>query len=865
MFTLIRKNATYLLCLRNPNQLILSRSLLLIFCLFPGLFSTAGSLINIKPEPSWILPAVVDGTRNPGAKNISGGYYYDLMDRQINLEKQTVYVHVIRHIVNESGVQEASEVSVTFSPQFQQVVFHKVAVIRNGHSVNQLNSSAIKTADEESEAPSYLYNGTRRAYIILKNIQKGDQIDISYSIIGFNPVFNGLYSGETYFYNNTAISNYYLSYIAASDRKLNFKLFNGAIVPTQQPIGSLVIYQWKNPLLENSSSGSDVPSWYTNSPYVSVTEFRDWKQVNDWALSIFKNYQYKLPEKLLVKMAAWKKASAGDQDMFANLALRYIQDQIRYLGLEIGSNTHQPHPPEMIFDQGFGDCKDKALLLSVILQHENIEAYIAFANTQERENLSQAAPSALAFDHAIVALKRGSNFIFIDPTRSLQRGELINNYIPAYCWALVVQPGGNNLSQVEPGFLNYTFAVEDLTVSLEDTSFLQVTTEYKGGAADGMRNSLSESSLKEMHENYLSYYSKFFEGIETDSAISIEDDSLKNAIKILESYKIPKIWEKNQDGKTVVSTYAKLMAVKFPDPADHKAKDPVALDYPSTLEYTLRMTMPDDWPVNMEEVHIKNASYQFDFTPSGNGKHLLFKYYFKSFRDYIPAEDLAQYKADYKEISGSFSLSFTSRDVMAPPSKQKNFKPEGNINWTTLWISLFAGVLLTMLFNFLNKRSRTDQEFAGHALPIQGAVILLAITLGIRFLYQGYVFMDQHYFQRSVWSQLGIAGGPVLQAVLVTEMCVSIFSMAGSLALLYWFFKKRDIFPYIFIRFVIVCLVAQFLLLIIYYNLKVSFDLTAVKSEAGLQLTRSLVYAGIWISFIVKSENVKQIFVCPYN
>jgi len=774
-------------------------------------------------------------------------------------------MHLIRHIVNESGVQEASEVSVTFSPQFQQVVFHKVAVVRNGHSVNQLISSAIKTADEESEAPSYLYNGTRRAYIILKNIQKGDQIDISYSISGFNPVFNELYSGETYFYNNTAISNYYLSYIAAADRKLNFKLFNGAIAPTQEPTGSQIIYQWKNPLIENSSSSSDIPSWYTNSPYVSVSEFKDWKQVNDWGLSIFKNYQYKLPEKLLVKMAAWKKVSAGDQDVFADLALRYVQDQIRYLGLEIGSNSHQPHSPEIVFDQGFGDCKDKALLLTVILKHENIEAYVAFANTQEKENLSQALPSALAFDHAIVALRRGNNFVFIDPTRSLQRGELINNYIPAYCWALVVQPGGKNLSQVEPGFLNYTFAIEDLTVSLEDTSFLRVTTEYKGGAADYMRNSISESSPKEMRENYLSYYSKLFEGIETDSAISIEDDSLKNAIKILESYKIPKIWGKNQDGKTEVATYAKLMAVKFPDPVDHKTKDPVALDFPSTLEYTLRLTMPEDWPVNMEEVHIKNASYQFDFTPSGNGKHLLFKYYFKSFSDYISAGNLAQYKADYKEISNSFSLSFTSGDKMAPPSKQKNFKPQGNINWVNIWISLFAGVLLTMLFNFLNRRSRTNREFAGHALPIQGAVILLGITLGLRFLYQGYIFMDQHYFQRTVWNQLGIVGGPGLQSLLVSEMCVAIFSMAGSLALLYWFFKKRDIFPYMFIRYIVICLVAQFLLLLIYHNLKVSVDLTALKGEATLQLTRSLVYAGIWISFIVKSENVKQIFVCPYN
>jgi Domain of Unknown Function with PDB structure (DUF3857)/Protein of unknown function (DUF2569) len=849
----------------KPQSSDVPRILLLIFSLFTGLSLTAGNLINIKPAPSWILPNIVDGTRSPGAKNISGGYYYDLMDRQVNLEKQSVYVHIIRHIVNESGVQEASEVSVSFSPQFQQVAFHKVAVIRNGHIINQLVSSSIKTADEESEAPSYLYNGTRRAYIILKNIQKGDLIDISYSIIGFNPVFNGMYSGETYFYNNTAVSNYYLSYIAASDRKLNFKLFNAAVAPTQQSAGSQIIYQWKNPPIENSSSSSDIPTWYTNSPYVSVSEFKDWKQVNDWGLLIFNNYQYKLPAKLLEKMAAWKKVSSGDPDMFANLALRYVQNQIRYLGLEIGSNSHQPHAPEMVFDQGFGDCKDKALLLAVILKHENIDAYVAFTNSQEKENLSQAAPSALAFDHAIVALRRGNNFVFIDPTRSLQRGELINNYIPAFGWALVVQPGGNSLSQVEPGYLNYTFAVEDLTVSLDDTSFLKVTTDYKGGAADGMRNDLSESSLKEMQENYLSYYNKLFEGAETDSAISIEDDSLKNAIKILESYKIPKIWEINKDGKKEVFTYAKLISSKFPDPTDHKSKDPVALDFPCTSEYTLRMTMPENWSVNMEEVHIKNASFQFDFTPSGYDNHLLFKYYFKSFRDYIPAEDFAQYKADYKEIAGSLSLSFTSSDITTPPSKQKNFEPEGNTNWITLWITLLAGLLFIMLFNFLNRRSLADEDLAENAMPIQGAVILLAITLGIRFLYQGYVFIDQHYFRQTVWNQLGVAGGAGLQTLLVAEMCVALFSMAGSVALLYWFFKKRDIFPYLFIRFVVICLGAQFLLLVAYHTIKVPLDLAAVKNVAGIQLIRSLVYAGIWISYIATSENVKRIFVCPYD
>ncbi|HEY2348294.1 MAG TPA: DUF2569 domain-containing protein, partial [Puia sp.] len=648
-------------------------------------------------------------------------------------------------------------------------------------------------------------------------------------------------------------------------RKLNFKLFNGVPAPKEQQSGSQTIYQWKNPFIEHSSTGSDIPSWYTNSPYVTVSEFKDWKQVNDWGLFIFKNYQYNLPEKLLNKIASWKKASMGDQDMLANLALRFVQDQIRYVGIEIGTNSHQPHAPEMVFDQGYGDCKDKALLLTVILKHENIDAYVAFTNSQERGNLSQAAPSALAFDHAIVALRRGNNFIFIDPTRSLQRGELINNYIPDFGWALVVEPDGNRLTQVEPGYLNYTFSVEDLTISLDDTSFLKVSTDYKGGAADGMRNDLSESSLKDLQENYLNYYNKLFEGIESDSAISIEDDSLKNAIKILESYRIPKIWEINKDGKKEIFSYAKLISSKFPDPADHKSKDPVALNFPCTTEYTLRMTMPEDWSVNMEEVHIKNASFQFDFTPSGYANHLLFKYYFKSFRDYIPAEDFARYKADYKEILGTLSLSFTSGDHTAPPSKKKNFKPDVNTNWITIWICLFAGVLMTTLFKYLDKKSGTEIEYSGDAFPIQGAVILLAITLGIRFLYQGYIFLDQNYFRMTIWNVLGKNGGTSLQFVLIFEMCLALFTMTGSLALLYWFFKKRDIFPKMFVGYTVVSLSAHIILLLFYYNVKTTMDLKAVQSDAITQVTRSVIYAGIWISFIMKSERVKQIFVCPYS
>ena len=112
-------------------------------------------------------------------------------------------------------------------------------------------------------------------------------------------------------------------------------------------------------------------------------------------------------------------------------------------GLEIGANTHRPHPPADVFDQRFGDCKDKALLLSMILQQEDIPAYVALINTDTRSHLTNVAPSPEAFDHAIVAIRRpDGKYDFIHPTITCQRGPFSQLFIPAYGYGLVFTPKG---------------------------------------------------------------------------------------------------------------------------------------------------------------------------------------------------------------------------------------------------------------------------------------------------------------------------------------------------------------------------------------------------------------------------------------
>src|SRR6195256_6731644 len=108
--------------------------------------------ILVNAEPAWVFKTNPDLTKTPATKSIRNGYYLELLDNQVNLINSTEYFHFIRHIVNESGVQNASEVSVSFSPEFQQVIFHKLIIVRNGELINELNASQIKVVQEETDA-----------------------------------------------------------------------------------------------------------------------------------------------------------------------------------------------------------------------------------------------------------------------------------------------------------------------------------------------------------------------------------------------------------------------------------------------------------------------------------------------------------------------------------------------------------------------------------------------------------------------------------------------------------------------------------------------------------------------------------------
>ena len=92
-------------------------------------------------------------------------------------------------------------------------------------------------------------------------------------------------------------------------------------------------------------------------------------------------------------------------------------------------------------------------------------------------------------------------------------------------------------------------------------------------------------------------------------------------------------------------------------------------------------------------------------------------------------------------------------------------------------------------------------------------------------------------------------------------MVLDLFWLFGIGALCFWYFSKRDIFPKFFIGYVISLLIGNLVLLTL-FNItninQVSPDATNILLK---QIGRTFFYGLIWIPYVLKSENVKRVFV----
>jgi transglutaminase-like putative cysteine protease len=182
-----------------------------------------------------------------------------------------------------------------------------------------------------------------------------------------------------------------------------------------------------------------------------------WNDLGVWYTALTSGSREATPE-IKQKVA---ELTAGISDPVAKMKAltSYVQRQVRYVAIEIGIGGYQPHPAAAVFTHQYGDCKDKATLLSAMLHEIGIESYYVLIDAR-RGIVNPEFPSTL-FNHVILAIRLPENLmessffavtdnpklgrlLFFDPTNEY----VTLGYLPSYLqdnFGLVVSADGGTM------------------------------------------------------------------------------------------------------------------------------------------------------------------------------------------------------------------------------------------------------------------------------------------------------------------------------------------------------------------------------------------------------------------------------------
>jgi hypothetical protein len=177
----------------------------------------------------------------------------------------------------------------------------------------------------------------------------------------------------------------------------------------------------------------------------------------------------------------------------------YVSRQIRYVAVEIGIGGYQPHLPDDVYKNKYGDCKDKASLLISMLNKIGLRGYPALVGTRGDVEADPMTPTLATFDHMIVAFPVPANLrpavekfaaydsrnqiLWMDPTSETDPlGQLPE--MDQGVFALIAYPERGDLQRIPqaPPEQNGSEYAVDVRLKSDGTGIADVEAKYFGAS-----------------------------------------------------------------------------------------------------------------------------------------------------------------------------------------------------------------------------------------------------------------------------------------------------------------------------------------------------------------------------------------------
>ncbi|HEY4105409.1 MAG TPA: DUF3857 domain-containing protein, partial [Polyangiaceae bacterium] len=324
------------------------------------------------------------------------------------------YRQIVFQPLTDAAAAAARQYAFGYEADTQQVQLRGARVYRGDGRIDEAIESGEGPADDPSIAT---YTSARTFYIQFPRLEPGDVVELRYRVDDVTPKNDfGNYFGEiTYLQNTDPVQN--AEYVLITPKTRTFYLDQNVpnLVQSDEVVGNQKIYHFFAEQIPAVAPEPAMPPLQEVLGFVHVSTYKNWKDLGRWYWGLVKD-QFDLDDETrkLAKQITQGKTTDVDK---VKAVYDWVTKNTRYVALEFGIYGYKPRRCVQTVARGWGDCKDKATVITTLLNELGIPTTMVVLRTQMKGDFRSSVASFAPFDHAIAYVP--SMNLYLDGTAEL--------------------------------------------------------------------------------------------------------------------------------------------------------------------------------------------------------------------------------------------------------------------------------------------------------------------------------------------------------------------------------------------------------------------------------------------------------------
>jgi len=644
--------------------------------------------VEVLPKADWVEVQPEPVGNFEAAQRLKVAHRISSLQDRVSFTEHDRYRRFAIDLLTSGGVEDKGTISVEFDPEYQDLDFHHLNVVRDGVVQDRLDLTAFELFRSETEREDLVYSGRLTLNINLKNLKIGDRLDYAYTLSGKNPALGqGFFSSWTQQYESPQ-ERLYFSLRVEDGLPIHMMAHNGAEDPESVQVSQDVkVIRYAGDNVPKYNWDDNIPNWQYGGRVIEISSYDSWNDVGDIFAPYFLPGQRNAVKYVVDKI----KAENQTAEKQARAALDYVQREIRYLGLEMGVGGYIPRSPELVLERRFGDCKDVTLLLLTILHHLEISADAMLVDTDELAGVFEYLPNHAALNHVVVLAEINGETYIMDATRDPQMGDIEHFSQGYYGKGLRLREKGSEVVTLPnrlPEWLRDVTDQFDLVSDPDNVTFTN-TMRYYDYSADSTVDWVNEDGIAAVEKTILDFFRDSYPTLEISKPTELHLDQDKAVATLVTVFNIPNAWVFDEEDQTdTFLAYPDEVGAAFPefDGADRITH--YSLSYPQRVRQTLEFVVDDNYSFDDDAYKIDSEAFEYSEVDRWDSDAKIYRevYSYRTKQDHIKLENVKSvmakidkandrmglyvYKGKYSltgisEILGGFNLPAPLRGLMS--------------------------------------------------------------------------------------------------------------------------------------------------------------------------------------------------------